>query len=193
MGGLPVCFLPAFFIQPTVTRRSLALGKRQNLSSLNGANMANFFKLWLDVALDTSEMMTASAQVISHRTTRMAQAGLVPDARDQKEFHLMKQEKVEAATESIYAMALPLVSMNQEIGMLALNQTMKAATNMIALATSVTPLQSSQRQAKLINDTIAGTVTAGQKLSDSVAKVAGKGLKPIGSRAKANAKRLGRT
>jgi hypothetical protein len=154
--------------------------------------MANIFKLWLDVALDTSEMMTASAQVISHRTTRMAQAGLVPDARDQKEFHLMKQEKVEAAAESIYAMALPMVSLNQEIGMLALNQSMRAATNMLSLATSLTPMQSSQRHAKLINDTIAGTVTAGQKLSDSVAKVAGKGLKPIGSRAKANAKRLGR-
>lgn len=154
--------------------------------------MANFFQLWLNVALDSSEMMLASAQVIGHRTTRIAQAGPVPSARDQKEFHLMGQEKVEAATESVYAMALPLASLNQEIGMLAFHQTMTAASNMISLATSLTPLQSSQRHAKLINDTVTGSLTAGKKLSDSAAKVAGQGLKPIGSRAKANAKRLGR-
>lgn len=155
--------------------------------------MANFFQLWLDLALDSSEMMLASAQVISHRTTRIAQAGPVLSARDQKEFHLMGQEKVEAAAESVYAMALPLVGLNQEMGMLAFHQSMTAASNMISLATSVTPLQSSQRHAKLISDTVAGSLTAGNKLSNSVAKVAGKGLKPIGNRAKANAKRLGRT
>jgi hypothetical protein len=154
--------------------------------------MSNFFNIWLDVAFETSEMMLASAQVISHRTTRMAQSGPVPDARDQKEFHLMTQEKIEAAAESIYAMAVPLASLNQEIAMLAFNQTMVAATNMMSLASSLTPLQSYQRHTKLINDTIADSLTAGKKLSNSAAKVTRQGIKPIRSRAEANAKRLGR-
>jgi hypothetical protein len=56
--------------------------------------------LW-DIAL-------AAPQVISHRTTRMALAGHLPSARDQKEFHLMGAEKLEALGESALAMMMQL-------------------------------------------------------------------------------------
>jgi hypothetical protein len=56
--------------------------------------------LW-DIAL-------AAPQVISHRTARMAMAGHVPSARDQKEFHLMGAEKLEAMAEGALAMTMQL-------------------------------------------------------------------------------------
>jgi hypothetical protein len=41
-------------------------------------------------------MMSASAQVIGHRTGRMALAGPAPNARDRREIALMGQQKIEA-------------------------------------------------------------------------------------------------
>src|SRR5664279_4822825 len=63
------------------------------------------FILWGDLATKTVEMMLASAQVIGHRTGRMALAGPAPNARDRREFALMGQEKIEAGTQSAQAMA----------------------------------------------------------------------------------------
>jgi hypothetical protein len=52
----------------------------------------NPFSVWTDVALKTCEMMVASAEVIGHRTGRMAVAGPIPNASDQREFALMGRE-----------------------------------------------------------------------------------------------------
>jgi hypothetical protein len=105
------------------------------------------FMLWTDLALRTSEMLLASAQVIGHRTGRMATAGPSPNARDRKEFTRMGLEKVAAANESALAMGRQLTTAQMQAGL-------KIWTDMLRMSSA--------------------------------------GLKPIHSRATANAKRLGR-
>ena len=77
------------------------------------------FMFWSDLATKTLEMMLASAQVIGHRTGRMALAGPAPSARDRREFALMGQEKIEAGAQSAQAMAAHMMAMGQPWGALA--------------------------------------------------------------------------
>jgi hypothetical protein len=152
---------------------------------------ANPFAIWASLAFKTGEMMMASAQVIGHRTNRMATAGPLPNEQDRREFSLMAQEKMEAARESVQAMAMHMMTINQQIGAQAVGQMLAGATDMLSLATSLTPGQALVRQAKLISTLTQGGVRASQ-LSTSAARIARRGLKPIHSRATANAKRLGK-
>lgn len=59
--------------------------------------------------------MLASVQVIGHRSNRMLSAGSSPDAGQRREFALMGQEKIAAASESAQAMALSWIKLNQEL------------------------------------------------------------------------------
>ena len=68
------------------------------------------FMLWSDLGIKTLEMMLGSAQVIAHRTGRIARAGHRPNASDQREFALMGQEKIHAAAESAQAMTAHLLT-----------------------------------------------------------------------------------
>ena len=83
-------------------------------------SFANPFLIWTDLALKTGEMMLASAQVIGHRTGRMAAAGPKPSARDRREFTLMGEEKIKAAAESAQAMTAQMMRMNPQLGARAL-------------------------------------------------------------------------
>lgn len=65
-------------------------------------------KSWTDLALRSMEMFTASGQVIAARTGRMARAGTSPNARDRREFTRMGTEKVQAASQSAWAMAMSM-------------------------------------------------------------------------------------
>jgi hypothetical protein len=56
------------------------------------------------LATQAMELSLATPQVMAHRLTRMAMAGPVPSARDQREFSLMGQEKVQAFQQSWVAM-----------------------------------------------------------------------------------------
>ena len=56
----------------------------------------------------TARLMTAAPQVVAHRLTRMALAGPQPNASDQREFHLMRAEKLAAFGESWQAMGLQM-------------------------------------------------------------------------------------
>jgi hypothetical protein len=112
------------------------------------------FVLWTDLAMRTGEMLVASAQVIGHRTGRMATAGPSPNARDRKEFSRMGLEKVAAANESALAMGRQLAAAQMQLGLSA----WKSLCEMSQVSATVTK----------------------------------HGLKPIHSRATANAKRLGR-
>lgn len=152
---------------------------------------ANSLMLWTDLALKTGEMMAASAQVIGHRTNRMVKAGHKPSTRDQREFTLMGQEKIEAAAKSIQAMAAKMMAMNPLLGPRALKQMMTGATALMSLASSRSISQSLARQAKLARVMTQSATTASQ-LSKAAAGLAQQGLKPIHSRATANAKRLGK-
>ena len=149
----------------------------------------NPLSIWTDLALKTGEMMVASAQVIGHRTSRMAKAGPAPNARDRKEFALMGQEKLEAARESSQAMAMRMLGMNQRLAGRAAAQMAATTAAMMALATSRTPGQSVARHAALMR-TLAQSASTAAQLSHSAATVAKHGLKPIHSRAVGNAKRL---
>ncbi|MDB5761887.1 MAG: hypothetical protein JWQ21_882 [Herminiimonas sp.] len=162
--------------------------QRRRTSNLS----ANPFMIWTGLALKTGEMMVASAQVIGHRTSRMAAAGALPNVRDQREFTLMGQEKIEAATESAQAIATRIVNLNQQFGTLAFKQIVAGTTGLMSLAASRSAVQSSKLHAKLVRDIVSHSASAASQLADSVARVAHHGLKPIHSRATANAKRLGR-
>jgi hypothetical protein len=162
--------------------------KRRTLYSLS----AHPFWIWSELTFKTGEMMLASAQVIGHRTNRMTQAGPSPNARDQREFALMGQEKIAAATESAQAMALSMIKLNQQFAALAFKQMLTGATAMMSLAASRTAGQSVARQARFVHDTMVNSAVATSQMSTSAGRLAHKGLKPIHSRTKGNAKRLGK-
>lgn len=140
--------------------------------------------------MKTGEMMLASAQVINHRTGRIAAAGLTPDSRDRREFTLMGQEKIAAASESAQAVAARMLNLNQQMSTLAFNQLVAGTAGIMSVATARTMAQSSKAQAELVRDTMSSSAKAASQLADSVARIAHQGLKPVHSRATANAKRL---
>ncbi len=154
-------------------------------------SFVNPFVIWADLALKTGEMMLASAQVIGHRMGRMAAAGPKPNAHDRREFTLMGQEKIEAAAESVQAMTAQMMRTGPQLGVKAVQQMLSGAMALTTLATSRTPGQSMARQAKLVR-TMTQSAAMGSQLTGSVARLAQRGLKPISSRATANAKRLGK-
>src|SRR5512132_1779785 len=107
------------------------------------------FMLWSDLATKTLELMLASAQVIGHRTGRMALAAPAPNARDRREFALMGQEKIEAGAQSAQAMAAHMMTMSQSWGALAFRHILRNSAAFMSLASSRTPSQLIARQAAL--------------------------------------------
>lgn len=154
-------------------------------------SFTNPFLLWTHVAWKTGEMMLASAQVIHHRTGRMAAAGAKPSARDRREFALMGQEKLEAGAESASAMVKQMMKMNPLLGARAFEHMMAGAAAVMSLAASRTAGQALARHAKLVRAMTQSAATATQ-LSGAAGRLAQRGLKPIHSRATANARRLGK-
>lgn len=61
-----------------------------------------------------AELAFAVPQVMGHRITRMALAGVRPSARDRREFNRMGAEKTEAFTESWIAMAMAAAVAQQQ-------------------------------------------------------------------------------
>ena len=145
---------------------------------------------WTDLMLQTGEMMSASAQVIGHRTARMAMAGPAPSQRDRNEFNLMSQEKIEAIAESAHAMAIRMMSMHQDTARLAIQQMLNGAVNLMSVASSSSLHQSGHRQNKLAHDTMLSSAEAVSQFNTSLADIAQTGLQPLHARATANAKRL---
>jgi hypothetical protein len=147
------------------------------------------FHAWTDLMWKMGEMSLASAQVITHRTTRMAAAGPLPNSRDRQEFSRMGQEKVEAATESALAIAARLTTMSGMVSVRAFGNMINANAALMSLAASRTSGQFFVRQAKLANAVSRSAVTA-SAWTGSAARLADSGLKPIHARATANARRL---
>jgi hypothetical protein len=151
----------------------------------------NPFAAWADLAFKIGELSVASAQVIAHRTTRMAAAGPMPNASDRQEFTRMGQEKIEAATESAQAFAAHLTTMNLALGARALQQMASGTSAFLSLATSRSAGQFITRQATL-TDALWRSAKTVNELSHSTAQLAGRSLHPIHARATANARRLGK-
>lgn len=152
---------------------------------------SNPFLAWTDLAVKVGEMSMASAQVIAHRTTRMAAAGPNPNAGDQREFTRMGQEKIAAATESAQAMGLQLLHLNLKFGAQVFRHMVTGGAAAMSLAASRDAGQFVTRQAKLAQAAAQSAATAAA-ISHSTIRLAAHGLKPIHARATANARRLGK-
>lgn len=149
------------------------------------------FMLWSDLATKTLETMLASAQVIGHRTGRMALAGPAPNVRDRREFALMGQEKIEAGAQSAQAMVAHMMTMNQRRGALAFRHLLQNSAAFMSLASSRTPSQLIARQAALAR-ALAQSASSMADVAKNATKLAHRGLRPIHAKATANARRLGK-
>lgn len=159
--------------------------RRSRVASLH----ANPFSLWTDLALKTSAMLFASAYVIGHRTGRMALAGPRPSARDQREFTLMSQEKIDAAIASATAMSMQSMRVNMNIGARFAEQMWGTTHALMSLGSSRTPSQAFARQGTLAR-ALARAPQSATDMLHSTARVMQHGLKPIHARATANSRRL---
>ena len=147
--------------------------------------------LWADLVMRSSEMMVASMQVIQHRTQRIAAAGVSPSVRDRREFSRMGREKIDAAAESAFAVANQWAGSSAAVNARAATQMLTGMTALMSVFSSRTPGQYLQRQGALLRAMTDSAVTASQ-LSASGARLAQRALKPVHTRATANARRLAR-
>lgn len=159
---------------------------------MNRLSLLNPFQAWTTLALKTGEMLLASAQVIGHRSARMASAGVIPNARDRREFTLMGQEKVEAMAESALAVGMRMAAINQQIGAMVLTQMIKGTGGAFSLAMRPALALSGRRQTELLRAAMFNSTALASKLGASAVQLAQHGLKPIHARATGNAKRLNR-
>ena len=145
------------------------------------------FRLWSSLMWKTSEMMLASAQVIGYRTNPALSKG---GTQNQRELVLMGTEKVGAASESLQAAAFSWMQLNQEFGAVVFKQTLAGLAAFGSIAASRTPRQVAARQIRLVSDTLSHSAAATSRLSSASAQGAQRILKPVRSRAMANARRL---
>ena len=147
-------------------------------------------QIWSEVAFKTAQMVLASTFVVGHRTSRMIQAGPLPNASHQRELTLMGTEKILAGAAAAQAMALGVFKLNQQLGMLAIKQMMTGGWGAISLASSWTPAQYAGRQARFLRDTASNGALAASQLSHSAARIITRGMEPVHARVKKNVKRL---
>lgn len=150
------------------------------------------FMMWNQLAWKAGEMAISSAQVIGRRSSRMWLSGPVPSAIDQREFSLMVREKGEAAMESAQAMGARAFAVSQQFATLAFRQWLSANQALQSIAASRTPAESVERQARLVRDSMTGSVAVASKLSGATARIAHGAIRPLHKRVKSNAKRLGK-
>jgi hypothetical protein len=144
-----------------------------------------FFPPWWQSALQTWQIALTTPQVIAHRTARMAGAGPVYNARDRREFTRLGQEKVEAFSESLSAMAMQMYKINQDIALVAARQWWSWWTPMVLFSPLSTAQTAKAQSALMRSITSAAT-------DKRLSRVVQKGLAPVHRRVTANAKRLGR-
>jgi len=156
-----------------------------SLSAFTG----NTFFLWTDIMLKSGEMMAASAQVIAHRTGRLASAATPPSKRDRREFALMGQEKMDATLESAQAVGRRLLATDPLLAVRAGRHLFSVGAAMLSLASSRNAAQMLARHARLMRVAAASSSTIA-KVSTASAGLASGALKPVHRRATANAKRL---
>lgn len=152
----------------------------------------NPLAMWSRLAWKAGEVAIASAQVIGHRTHRLARTGPVPSARDRREFAMMSQEKGQAALETAQAMAVPMLVLSQQFATMILKQMLTASAAMISIGASRSAAESVERQSKLVRDTMSNSVAATSRLSGSTAQLARRALKPVHKRVRVNLRRLGK-
>jgi len=158
-----------------------------------GHLFVNPLAAWTALAFRAAEMMWASGQVIGHRSSRALLADPRHRERDRRELTLMGREKLEAGAEAFTAMAVRLTTLNMQYAMMGFGQWMTMSKAMLSLANSRSIAHSVEQQARLARMTMVGAAKTASTVSNSAARVAYRGLKPIHSRATKNARRLGKT
>jgi len=159
--------------------------------NLYNANVT-LLSVWSDFAFKVVEMMFASSIVIGQRTALMGRAIASPRSADLREITTMRSEKISASIESAHAMTWSMMKLNQQLAAAAYRQLWRGAIDVVSLASSRTPAQTVERQTRLAANAVTGSTLDTLRMSTSSAKLLGRGIDPIRSRVKANAKRLGR-
>lgn len=150
------------------------------------------FRLWSAVAWKVGELMLASVQVIGYRSGQLVSGAGSPGSANARELALMGQEKVSAAIESGRAVALDYVTLGQQLGAIASRQMLANMTAFMSLAGSRSVGETMTRQSRITSKAVQDSAIAASLLSRSGARIAQKSLKPVHSRATANARRLGK-
>ena len=148
------------------------------------------FTMWSRLAWQAGEMAMSSAQDTGQRTSRLALAGRAPSARDQNEFALMSREKSEAALASAQSVGSRMFLMGQQFATLAFKQALSTSVSLMSIAMSCSAAGSADRRARLVGETMAGSVATAAKLSGASAGIAKSALKPVQKRVSKNIKRL---
>jgi hypothetical protein len=148
----------------------------------------NALLAWANLAFQTSELMLASANVIQHRTRRMAVSGLAPREEDRREFARMGREKLIGFGASAAAINASILA-HQRLATKAVAHSLASGGATLSLLNSRTAAEAFARQIKLAQ-TIVQASSAAARVSGSAARVSLRGLAPVSRIAKANAKRL---
>jgi hypothetical protein len=156
---------------------------------LSSPRFFNPVLLWADVALKTSEMMMSAGSVIQMRTTRMAQAGMAPNAADIEEMQLMSHEKLEAVTESGAAIANQMQTTNLALMNRVVQDWLGGANALLGIATSLSPEQAISHGNRLMNAASRSAANVSQ-MSSAGARIVQRGLRPIHAKATSNERRL---
>jgi hypothetical protein len=155
------------------------------------ALMSQPLLLWSTLAVKAVQMSAAAVQVVAIRGSRLAAAGLLPGADDQREFALMGSEKVDAfsrAGRAIAAGALPLVAgMAGQAWRSSLALTV-AATRLAACRT----LPQTMRQQRALAHLLVRHAPPShhRAAATAAARLAHRALDPVHAAATANARRL---
>ena len=140
-----------------------------------------------DLVQQTTAMVIASASVIDHRTRRMANAGMTPNARDREEFALMGQEKMDAAVDWTQATIGGMLASQRILLGLTLQQLFTSAA---AIGSILSAKSLAQAHSTLASEMLANAHSAYDKAAAHLTSTAAQALHPVHSRATANARRL---
>jgi hypothetical protein len=151
--------------------------------------ISNPWLAWGNLMLTSASMIATSAEVIGLRTRRLANAGVAPAVGDWMEMTLMVQEKVLAAGESSRVLMQQVAMLNSQLLMAGFQQMLRQAPIVWGLAGGLAPAQA---HARWMRAAWSGTAAANEKVFRAAPRIASHALKPIHSRASANARRLRR-
>ena len=148
------------------------------------------FTAWTRLAFRTGEMMLSAAEVIAHRTTRIAASGMLPHPQDRAEFARMGQEKVDAAIECAGALARHAVEDPWRAATHAWQDAWGLGLDLMALASSATPAQALHRHTLVMKRL--GRASGAERATSSALMLSDRMLAPLHRRTAANVKRLRR-
>ncbi|HYD30631.1 MAG TPA: phasin family protein [Azospirillaceae bacterium] len=164
--------------------------RRLSAATRNQARLVDAGRRMTGTALAAREMAAAAGKVIGYRTALMAEALGDPVAMTNPEFTLMGSEKVEAATESAFAMADGIRALADAWNLWMATQARAAFGAAADLAACRTPLDLVTLQQRYVESVLTGSMASGSRLAVGTARLIDAGLVPLHRTAMANARRL---